>query len=282
MKPKWAVVRILGNELVPRDRPGSRLTTLDYILQHEPPLEDADKLWVLNRVVEPQLLTNYELMLWNHDYGEDRVLELSFSPTEYVAARTFKQKVLAAIGINNARNQAIAWAHELGYQWVLILDGDCMWQRPDWHNWLKQTRLHEHRYQYFSVPHCRAAVCPEGMLQIDLTLQECQIAFSRGSTLRFDETLPFGQDDKLSLLRVLGHTTGRESGAWQTMPNALTKMIPRVIHLPTGDTATETDQRHRREQRERSLQQLVRSLDSTFSVLAAPLLADSGLPNPED
>jgi hypothetical protein len=47
---KYAIVRILGNENVPRDRPGSRLKALEFILKNEPELPDTEKLYALSDI----------------------------------------------------------------------------------------------------------------------------------------------------------------------------------------------------------------------------------------
>jgi hypothetical protein len=132
--PPWAIVRILGNELPPRDEPDSRVGTLGYILQNEGNLPYAHKLWVLNRVVNPKLQEAYAMMLWG--YHEHRVLDIPWVQEEYCRAETFEQKMKACININHARNRAINWAHSLGYEWVMVMDGlDVVHQRASAEPW---------------------------------------------------------------------------------------------------------------------------------------------------
>jgi hypothetical protein len=261
--PPWAIVRILGNELPPRDEPDSRVGTLGYILQNEGNLPYAHKLWVLNRVVNPKLQEAYAMMLWG--YHEHRVLDIPWVQEEYCRAETFEQKMKACININHARNRAINWAHSLGYEWVMVMDGDCMWLEEDWMLFISEHQRNPGQppYHYLTVPSARATL--EGReLMVGNRLAECMIGFHRNSVLRFDEDLMFGQSDKQMLLRKLGHSIlGYENQA-KVAPDALTACYSRVIHIGTGDLLTEHDVNRRVRLRRQSLIDFFARLDASY------------------
>jgi hypothetical protein len=49
-----SLFRIIGNDLPPRHSPGQTLSNLKFILDHEPDFEGCEKIWILNRLVDPE------------------------------------------------------------------------------------------------------------------------------------------------------------------------------------------------------------------------------------
>lgn len=58
--------RILGNDLPPRHRPGQTLSNVRFILEHEPEFNNTRKIWVLNRIVDPQAESSIIQLLEHH------------------------------------------------------------------------------------------------------------------------------------------------------------------------------------------------------------------------
>lgn len=73
--------RILGNDLPPRHRPGQTLSNVRFILEHEPEFNKTRKLWVLNRIVDPQAEASLIQLLKHHrqDY-----ISIPFVEKEYL------------------------------------------------------------------------------------------------------------------------------------------------------------------------------------------------------
>ncbi|KAI9231293.1 MAG: hypothetical protein BYD32DRAFT_217821 [Podila humilis] len=73
--------RILGNDLPPRHRPGQTLSNVRFILEHEPEFNKTRKLWVLNRIVDPQAEASL-IQLLNHHRQE--YITIPFVEKEYL------------------------------------------------------------------------------------------------------------------------------------------------------------------------------------------------------
>ena len=50
----FALCRIIGNDLTPRHRKGQSHDNVRFILENEPPLDGCRKLWLVNRIADPE------------------------------------------------------------------------------------------------------------------------------------------------------------------------------------------------------------------------------------
>lgn len=73
--------RILGNDLPPRHRPGQTLSNVRFILEHEPEFNKTRKLWVLNRIVDPQAEASLIQLLKHH---RQEYITIPFIEKEYL------------------------------------------------------------------------------------------------------------------------------------------------------------------------------------------------------
>ncbi|KAG0317374.1 hypothetical protein BG000_004572, partial [Podila horticola] len=73
--------RILGNDLPPRHRPGQTLSNVRFILEHEPEFNKTKKLWVLNRIVDPQAEASLIQLLKHH---RQEYISIPFVEKEYL------------------------------------------------------------------------------------------------------------------------------------------------------------------------------------------------------
>ena len=253
-------MRILGNELPPRDTVGSRVEQLRYILEKEPALPGCKKLWVINRVVDKELLESYLTALWDahHDYTV-----IPFDKYEYRAAQDRNEKLHAAIGINSARNRAITYGHEWS-DWALIVDGDCMFTYQGWKMFtafVVRDQQECPQRQYYTVPSSRCKLQDDRIVAL-CDRAEAQPMFRRDSKLRFDEDLVFGQSDKQMLLRQLGHNILGYDNQAKVSEGSLCASYGFICHLATGDDRTELDVNHRVMLRRKSLEMLLEKLDN--------------------
>ncbi|MCH8923736.1 MAG: hypothetical protein IIA67_11400, partial [Planctomycetes bacterium] len=100
----YTVCRIIGGDLLPRDEPGGRLRALACILDHEPPLRAARKLWIVNHIHDSAARRQTIEMLEAAGVGH---VVLNFDRRRYQQARTPREKLCRALEINAARNLAL-------------------------------------------------------------------------------------------------------------------------------------------------------------------------------
>lgn len=231
-----AIVRVLGNELPPRDLPGSRIATLRRILIEEPAFPDVVKWFYINRPFDLQYRRELCEVLDQHN---SHYITVGFDRTILPASR--EQLLRYGIAINSARNEAIAAGLAVA-KFAVILDGDCMFTADGWAPVAAAMQANTH--YYLSVPHRRENRVEQG---------EPMLAFGRDSFLRFNERDLFGYGDKLKLLFRLGHSEDADTGHLPVTGD-LTKLVGEVLHLSTGDDSTETDADTRIRLREQSLQ----------------------------
>src|SRR3954449_12930862 len=100
---KNVFLRIIGNELMPKDSQGSRISTLSFILKNEP-AELCDKIWVLNHIIDDKYRDSIKNLLTKFN---QYFFEIPFSPSEYSKLNNWSDKVSYTININQARNYGV-------------------------------------------------------------------------------------------------------------------------------------------------------------------------------
>jgi len=225
---KYAIFRFLGNELPPRDVPGSKLRILDFILRNEAPHPLTEKWWVVNHIYDDELRQNTCTLLQQHNA---KYIFLPFDRASYDQARIGKPQLVAAIPINQARNLAIGLGRGL-YEYLAVLDGDCFFPRNNWQSAVEQ--IEAHCSMYYSLPMVRSSVELEGEGKVSELLDEPQVVFRHDAPLRFDEGLPWGNyRDKLDLLARLGHCD--VAGRWHLLERTdQCRHAGLVHHLASG------------------------------------------------
>ena len=118
---------------------------------------------------------------------------------------------------------------------AIVLDGDCIFDQEGW-NQFKQT-TEEQPNPYYSLPMMRIPFDHYGQ-KLTAPLEESQLTFREDSSLRFDPNKLFGDNDKLDLLFRLGHDKTPLT-AHLKIEGDKTKLAGYVLHLQTGEIATE-------------------------------------------
>lgn len=197
---KIAIYRIIGAELPPRDVPDTRARVTDYILRNDPKAPEVTYHWIFNRI--PSLRLRW--LLRSMILRDDPHASIMLLPFDKSALTAFDQdqKVLQGIGINYARNRAIIDGQARCYDWVAVLDGDCMFRQEGLNTFVRACR--QSVKDCLGLPMQRCIVDADGQQNNVGPLSEPQLAFSQRSTWRFDETIPFGKGDKVELLSRLG------------------------------------------------------------------------------
>jgi hypothetical protein len=271
---KVCLIRILGNDLPPRHKRGQTRRNTQFILDHEPAVEGCVKLWFVNRIVEPReeakiiaLLERTGQTYWRIPFLKDEyrqaALDTSRVPRDYPVGHPWTpwnirehHQCLYIMNINAARNEAIRVGQELA-EWTLPLDGNSVFTLDGL--WQLVERLDEHESPYYVVPLYRLF---DNREYFDFTPSgsptEPQVAFHRGASERFDETLRWGYAPKVELLERLARLYG-------TVPTPRgQKDIPRAgyaLRLFSGVSFGEHRWQNRAQLREDAIRRVIWRLD---------------------
>ena len=273
--PRFALYRILGNDLPPRHSAGQTLTNVRFILDHEPDFPDCSKHWVLNRITDAAveadliaLLTErgqdffripfeadaYAACGWDVEAlsAEDFPAALGDDEGEHnwrIAYRIRLAKNLYAMNNNGARNAAFDHGRAIA-DVVLPFDGNIFLTAEAFAELAEAVR-HDPRLRYLIVPMARIGDQPERLLTEGIpeeAIEEPQIALHRLALGRFDDRLGYGLRPKVDLLtrlKVDHPTVMGPLDRWDltALPSpedhARHRIVGRVARLPSGTPGLE-------------------------------------------
>lgn len=256
----FSIFRIIGNDLPPRDFPGSRIRVLKFLLENETNFEGVHKSWIVNCIHDLDVQTEILDLLQKHKAHH---IVLPFNHQDYLNAGTKNEKVLQSIPINRARNVAMRLGKNTS-RFAAVLDGDCYFDSKTWKR-IESFIVNDQKtnnLKYYSIPLTRSNI--EHVTKSDNPLgpfAEPQLMFRDDYDIEFNEKVPFGQADKLKLLYSLNHS--QEPGKHHLLNNnKLCKSIGYVHHLSTGDELADTNARHRVNLRKKSINLMIKKLDA--------------------
>lgn len=250
----FALCRTIGNDLEPRHQAGQSLANVRFILDHEEEFEGVKKLWLLNRISNPEaeaqiieLLEDgghlyrrvpfssedYRSIGYNFDTFDDsavffdgRLDPRTDDPLEFQAiVQAYRLRNNYVMNNNGSRNAAIAFCLEHA-KWALPFDGNCFLTPSGWEA-LRSDIFKARDKRYFVVPMARIRDNAE-LLDPDKSfdaVEEPQIVFREDAPLRFDEAHPYGRRPKVEMLLHLG-----VDGPWQRWPCYGFDLPPRKVH----------------------------------------------------
>ncbi|KAL0076918.1 hypothetical protein J3Q64DRAFT_1811276 [Phycomyces blakesleeanus] len=233
--------RIVGNDLPPRHKEGQTLSNLRFILEHEPAFPNTRKLFVLNRISDPQneatiirLLNEYgveyiripfeEKVYENidfrlEDFPEPDYLHSDdyrrFSKVKKLRALdyTYHDKNLYAMNNNGGRNTAIEHAQSIpNAKWVMPFDGNCFLSNNGFAEIKSQLDRFGGDIKYFVVPMTRLlnnTVLLDNTEDRPKAPEEPQIIFRYDATEEYNLNMRYGRRSKLELLWRLGALENR-------------------------------------------------------------------------
>lgn len=257
---KYSIFRILGNETPPRDQPDARLRTLEYILDNEPEFPDCIKCWVINCIHDRERRELIGRMLTERNMYH---VILPIWRAKYLEAKTRDEKITQVVGINRARNVAIKHGHYIS-NFTCILDGDCFYSEDLWQmtvNEIEEDQKVRRDRKYYSTPSSRATFEHARISSQPMLLAEPMLIFRNDSDIFFDESIPFGQGDKLHLLYKLGHSE-KPGHHHELVNDDLCKSVSMVHHVTGSDYVIELDQKLRIKLRNESLDRLIWQVDN--------------------
>lgn len=238
----FVLYRIIGNDLYPRHKRGQAVENLRFIIEHEPTLEDCEKRFVLNRILDAEQERDIAGLLEQAGFGYFRI---PFDPGEYAKAgfdtdilpepdflssEAFdalddagKSRLLGALyrhknnyvmNNNGARNAALEEGRNRA-RWILPWDGNCFVSRDAWAA-IRRDVAKARTNRYFIVPMARMptnAPLVEGGA-IPEAVEEPQVIFRTDAEERFNAAFCYGRRPKVELLWRLG-----VRGPWDAYPD---------------------------------------------------------------
>ena len=226
--------RIIGNDLPPRHESGQSLRNLKFILEHESPLDHCQKIFLVNRIVDP-IVEKETLALLESSGAEYRhipfcseeyskiPLDYSSLPSgkrDYLESKAFgrlreRHKVRLLVAINRLRtlyvmnnNGARNFAIDDGVKrakWVLPFDGNCFFSAKAWSE--VSAALQEKPWlRHFAVPMARLhnnkdLLSPNFRPEAE---EEPQLIFRSDTKSRFNADFPYGRFPKIEMFWHLG------------------------------------------------------------------------------
>ncbi|WP_159808774.1 hypothetical protein [Litoreibacter roseus] len=273
----FVLYRIIGNDLPPRHQDGQSRQNIEFILQNEPPLEDCETWWVINRIFDEANRTQLIELLDRH---KQRYIEIPFDwdayrgvkmdtslfPTpdfltsdahaaldadaqERAVLAHNRRKNLYIMNNNGARNTALDHGRNLA-KWVLPWDGNCFLTEDGWRK-IRQGVIDSNDVPYHLVPMARVDSNSEYLNEETApnATEEPQIIFHAKSRERFNDAIPYGRRPKVDLMRRLqskGPWSFRKNDPWdvpaaETCPDAWRFVLSPgwVGRLSSGDVRQE-------------------------------------------
>jgi hypothetical protein len=274
----FVLARILGNDLYPRHRKGQTLDNLKFILDNEYAFDDCSKIFILNRIVDPDEEKRIQDELSNRGYP---FLNVPFLESEYLFAQN---KAAYLTNVNSARNLLLKTIFPPDTV-ILPLDGNCFFRLDGWFRFVNSL---EYDRGYAIIQMSRCLEYPDPTSSVTPTWyedwkfsnkrvyapSEPQIAFLPGFDKIYDESLMYSEASKLGLLYTIGY-----KGVWDNWYPELrakcvldkSKYFRRAceggwcFRLPSGVSEAELNNQARAELRTQGLANLVDYANSRTS-----------------
>ena len=224
-----ALYRIIGNDLPPRHESGQSLRNLKFILEREASLDHCQKIFLVNRIVDP--VAEKEILALLESSGVEYLhipfcseeyskipLDYSCLPSgkrDYLESKAFgrlsqRRKIQLLVAINRLRtlytmnnNGARNFAIDDGVKrtkWVLPFDGNCFFSADAWSE--VSAALQEKPWlRHFAVPMARLHN-NEDLLSPNIrpeAEEEPQLIFRSDTKSRFNADFPYGRFPKIEM-----------------------------------------------------------------------------------
>jgi hypothetical protein len=256
---KYVLLRVIGNELMPRDSQGSKIATLSFILNNEA-TELCDKIWVLNHIIDDEYRESIKNLLTKF---RQRFFEIPFSRSEYLKLNNWSDKVRYAININQARNYGIKICQK-NYSFTFCLDQDCFFTEQllsSIISRIEEDQVKNMTRKYYGIIMKRIL---NGCLEnIDLIPdQEPNVIFRYDANEYFNEQLFFGQGDKVELLKRIGYKLLPKD---YSVTGSKCVTAGYVLHNSYGNESVERNLALRVKVRKISLDRLITNVDAALN-----------------
>ena len=230
-----------------------------YILERED--IGVDRVFILNRILDADYKQKVLSLIKGYTF-----YELPFDSKHYTTLQD-SQKLQYITNINAARNYAVTIGQRL-FTYSVLLDTACYFNKTGWNAFtdlVAKDTTNQKNKKYYAIPLKRipAVHFPNSLLKI-MPLGEPALAFRNDATLRFNEEIVFGSNDKVDLLLRLGAdpATSRQH---IFLDNTLCSSVGYVLRPPTGNLLYECSLYLRMRARKKALQLLIEKADQSAS-----------------
>ena len=254
-----AIVRVVGNELPPRDEDDSKIKSLRFVLQHEN-LKNTPRAWVINRIVD----LKYKKLLYEILDGEN-ITELPFKLNEYIQCETFYEKVLYACNLNGGRLEGMRFCKH--HKFLAVLDQDCYYTEDEW------SKICEFIEKDQETSNTKYYITPTKRLHIDnfpyndlsqVPDDEPMIIFRNDAEIIYDPNIRFGDDNKRKLLKKIGVEANIKEHKI-TIFSDYVKIAGNVCHIAFSNEDVEKDVELRVKIRKESLDRLIALIEKKIN-----------------
>ncbi len=203
MQPfEYSIIRILGNDLVPRHGAGQTLTNLKFTLENESDFANCKKVWLVNRIIDKEYEKAVISLLEKHN---QTFQVLPFETEQYQMSWTRYEKLRYIVKLNNARNFAISEGRKLS-KWIFPLDGNVFIPDDGWKN--ITFYLDNLSNKLFKITMYRINHSNDEVFTFDpkkYTNQEPQVILRSDNFDAFDENLAYANSNKEEFLLRFPH-----------------------------------------------------------------------------
>lgn len=201
-----AIFRIIGNDLPGRPEEISSEEILKFILNNEYQLDDAEKFYFLNRIVDRGKRDLYVKMIQEKGYD---VFEERFKYETFAAQESLTDKLAYVAPVNQARNKCLEIGFEMRFQEVFPLNLQTYFTSHEWGIALSNSK------SFPDVSHTllaqatvqqgeeNAKLCPADFIENGAP-RVYAIGFRPHFFTSYDDTRLFGDCDREELLAILG------------------------------------------------------------------------------
>jgi len=203
MKPfTYSIIRILGNDLVPRHGVGQTIANLQFTLENESDFANCKKLWLVNRIIDKdcEMAVISLLEKYNQTFQV-----LPFETEHYEMSWTRYEKLRYIVKLNNARNLAVSEGRKLS-KWIFPLDGNVFIPDGGWKN--ITFYLDNLSNKLFKITMYRINHSNDEVFTFDpkkYTNQEPQVILRCDNFDAFDESLAYANSNKEEFLLRFPH-----------------------------------------------------------------------------
>ena len=251
----FSICRVVGNELPPRDVPGTKLECLKYIAEIEK-LDNVHRVWIINHIIDE----NYKAKVLDILKNEE-VHEIIFDHKIYQKQNTWSDKIKYSVNINAARNFGIKLCQKR-FDYVACLDQDCYFWPAQWDDIVSNIESDTNKAEHYGLISKRFHFnfAPRSIEDLNnLIDEEPMIMFSNTTKFLFDESIKFGDNEKNKLLWKLGIEMKKPENKVQF--NNGSKCAGYVMHIGFGDEKIETNMPERVQARKQGLEGLLSTID---------------------
>lgn len=283
---KYHLWRILGNDLPPRHPDSQTETNLKFILGTESLFEDCEKRFLINRVYDDDKRRRLVDAIQANSFHVDVI---PFEEDVFDSLGSYQEKAHYLTNVNSARNYCVKQSLAAGADVVCPMDGGMFFRDDGWTRFaiVCSENLDD---GFFSFATWRVESI-EDMLNMQtfptlystykfgkistVGLTEFQLAFTQHSDCLFDESLPYGREDKVELLYRLGipglwdHWNPKlykDAEAIKSKFSGKVNNASFVCRLPSGNIAGDKDNELRGQQRKQGLQSLIDKISTQRSI----------------